>query len=1380
MTGIAPSPTDADWQHQLDRLFERLLAAGGDRYFSNTALEADLQAISKTETAPTNDPISKINWQFLQARVDYEWGDRQTALARLQSCLEFWQTGAGTERWGRIAIIYEHLGWCYREAADWERARHAFSKCLLACERAGRTDAALRRAGALANVLQHLQAWDALQQLTERALHWLGLQPSPLPATTARIFSWQTAAALQQERWREAVQTARSALEALSADTSAPDRTAAGLYHLQLAQAHLHLGEPGLARENWTQAIALEPEPQEREAYCQEFQNLIVSCQACGDPLTAFHLKKALHRYERQVGLRAFVGAMSLPTADAARVPGREGDLEALLQHLLLPCEPNKPLLLYGPHQSGKRSLLDAGLVPTLERQGWRILRVRDCQRWTAELGSALTGQRDRHLIETPQVLWERLQALQASEQQLTVMIFDRLEALKDWPPLCAFLGRCLQDPNLRVVLSLREAALHRALDALQAVGLADLEGLHHLDYLSADRAMAALQALGAAPSASERLVRDLRNDRDVVLPLRLQLAGLQLEEDGFTPQPAAALLERYLGTVVRDCGSDNVDAAWLTFFALTDPGGRSRVRKTEAELARALERHQTGASKNLEVILDIAVAAGVLWQRSELPVLRYELTSPAFVTPGRREGQRICAKITQAKRAQRQNRQQARDLTVIGTSILTTLAVSLVGVWGWQQIIKTRDRPLYDARVRALSAYSRDLARSERPFPALVAALRAARPLQTGQLHPRTLTEPTRLQLAVALHDSLYAARERNQLDGHAGAINAVAVHDNVIVSAGADGSLQLWNADGSLRRTLIAAVERAEVTDDLALLAVAISPDGQSIVAAGADGSLQFWDGDGRSRARTASDSAIHGLAIAPDSQAIAAGTAAGNLELYDANGRLDRRIQAHQAPISDIAFSPDGRWVATASRDKTVKIFNRQGNWQATLRGHRGWVNAVTFGIDSEILATASGDGSIGFWSREGDRLDTLAKPHKGVVTDIAFNPDGEVLASASSDGTIKLWDERGELLQSFASHTDAVSGIAFTSDGKTLASGSRDGSLKIWQPDGARPPSLAAHPREVTSLAFSADGKLMVSTSWDGTIKLWNRTGELLRTLEGHEGVVNRAIFAPNGRTLVSVGIDGSARFWNRRGEAIREIAAHSDWAVAAAFAPDGKVVATAGWDGKIALWNRDGERQQTFAIAPEPGTATKPEKPAATSVAFSPDGELLAAGSSDRRAYLWRRDGTLAHTLKGHRGPVYSVAFSPDGEILATASLDRTIKLWRASDGLELETLQGHHGGVFDATFSPDGQLLATASSDGTVKLWNRDGRELLTLTGDGAPVYAASFTPDSKVLAAANYDGTIALWDLGLESLLARSCTWLEDYRRTHPDPAIRRLCPGQ
>ena len=68
----------------------------------------------------------------------------------------------------------------------------------------------------------------------------------------------------------------------------------------------------------------------------------------------------------------------------------------------------------------------------------------------------------------------------------------------------------------------------------------------------------------------------------------------------------------------------------------------------------------------------------------------------------------------------------------------------------------------------------------------------------------------------------------------------------------------------------------------------------------------------------------------------------------------------------------------------------------------------------------------------------------------------------------------------------------------------------------------------------------------------------------------------------------------------------------------------------------------------------------------------------------------------------------SVAISPNGQILASGSTDTTVKIWHLATGELLNTLTEHSGSVKSVTFSPDGQILASGSADTTIKIWRCD------------------------------------------------------------------------
>ncbi|WP_017716147.1 WD40 domain-containing protein [Kamptonema formosum] len=197
----------------------------------------------------------------------------------------------------------------------------------------------------------------------------------------------------------------------------------------------------------------------------------------------------------------------------------------------------------------------------------------------------------------------------------------------------------------------------------------------------------------------------------------------------------------------------------------------------------------------------------------------------------------------------------------------------------------------------------------------------------------------------------------------------------------------------------------------------------------------------------------------------------------------------------------------------------------------------------------------------------------------------------------------------------------------------------------------------------------------------------------------------------------------------------------DSILAVAFSPDGQLLAASDFAGEIHLWQVAGN-QKLFTL--------KGHISVVRSVAFSPDGRVIATGSDDATVKLWDA-GThqCLRTLQGHTRRISSVAFCPQGNILATGSDDATVKLWEVPTGQCRATLAGHAGRVRGVAFSPDSQTLASASSDKTVKLWDASsGQCLTTLKGHQKSVYAVCYSPNGKHLATGSADKTVKLWDI--------------------------------
>ncbi|MEA5503602.1 serine/threonine-protein kinase [Halotia wernerae UHCC 0503] len=271
-------------------------------------------------------------------------------------------------------------------------------------------------------------------------------------------------------------------------------------------------------------------------------------------------------------------------------------------------------------------------------------------------------------------------------------------------------------------------------------------------------------------------------------------------------------------------------------------------------------------------------------------------------------------------------------------------------------------------------------------------------------------------------------------------------------------------------------------------------------------------------------------------------------------------------------------------------------------------------------------------------------------------------------------------------------------------------------------------------------------------------------QCLHTLTGNSialGSINALSISPDGNTLASSD-NKIIRLWDLNTKKLLvTLSAHSQTVTSVAFSPDGKILATASDDKTIKLW--DFNTFQEIATLCGHSHAVK-------SVAFSPDGQILASGSWDKQVILWDvNTNTEITTLTGHQLQVSSVAFSPQGKLLATTSFDRTIRLWQLKATQQSEgqfqnhpcctllgSLLGHTRAVLAIAFSPDGKILATGSDDNTIKLWEVSTGELITtLLGHSWSVVAIAFTADSETVISASWDKTIKLWRVSTAEELA-------------------------
>jgi len=293
-------------------------------------------------------------------------------------------------------------------------------------------------------------------------------------------------------------------------------------------------------------------------------------------------------------------------------------------------------------------------------------------------------------------------------------------------------------------------------------------------------------------------------------------------------------------------------------------------------------------------------------------------------------------------------------------------------------------------------------------------------------------------------------------------------------------------------------------------------------------------------------------------------------------------------------------------------------------------------------------------------------------------------------------------------------------------------------------------------QVHSLDLSPDGKTVVtagSTAWvDGSeIRLWEAaTGKLVRSHDLRW--CYRAAVTPDGKGLVACGSGyNSVNRWDfATGELLWEERQGQNFCASAlCVSPDSRTVAI-GYDSLRLLDGATGKLVRE--IARRPGSNSL------HSIAFSPDGTLLAA-EDHYEASLWEvGTGRLVRRMEG-KLCVEQVAFTPDGtQLIATPGAKGDVLVWDVATGRQTRTLPGHVGATGTLAISKDGRLVATGGGssaasnlrdgpDHSIKIWElKTGKLLRGLPGHGGTPTGLAFTADSATLVTA--DMTVRFWDV--------------------------------
>lgn len=656
----------------------------------------------------------------------------------------------------------------------------------------------------------------------------------------------------------------------------------------------------------------------------------------------------------------------------------------------------------------------------------------------------------------------------------------------------------------------------------------------------------------------------------------------------------------------------------------------------------------------------------------------------------------------------------------------------------------------------------------------------------------------------------------------GHAeGGVTCVAHGPDGALMATADGDakIKVWEASTSrLLRTIAA--------DSVSVVSLAFAPDGVTLAAGGLDGGVSIWDATTGQKKRfwKAFELRLYGLVFHPrqanlliisgkDGDALTgkqpdvkfwdAANAKPLKQISVAGSVYQLELNAAKNLLAGTSYQEIYVWDATTGEER-LKIKIEKGDYISkpvfTPDGKQ-LIAAVRYATEEDVEdgetkpneETTPVEAAIKVWNTEsGKEVRSIQggpdEEHFKKVIALALSPDGEVLASGGEDTHIILWKlSTGHEIKPLLGNAGYVNGLSFSLDGRRLVSAGADGSVRVWETATDAEVVLLHRAAPAYTAAFSPDGKELIS-GHERAVKLWDlATGGAVRTLRGNDGPVKQVEFSRNGKLLAALDKDVVA-IWERSTLELklRLVPNTLDRRFTAfALSPDARVLVVGSGSDKysfITFWD--------VASATLLGRLTT--QPAQfLSLAFSPNGKLLAGGSNDGGLTLWQLGDasmTITKVVAGSSAEksgfrVGDIITGVDGirfvtgremyrYLVSPAKRGRKVPhVRRGADETDIpyvheddppldfdygpsnpvssQTLPGHRGAIVALAFSNDGDRLASGDAhveSPVVKLWDVKTRsEVRSFAGDGRA--AVGFSPDGKRLAWRS-GGELKLWDV--------------------------------
>ena len=352
----------------------------------------------------------------------------------------------------------------------------------------------------------------------------------------------------------------------------------------------------------------------------------------------------------------------------------------------------------------------------------------------------------------------------------------------------------------------------------------------------------------------------------------------------------------------------------------------------------------------------------------------------------------------------------------------------------------------------------------------------------------------------------------------------------------------------------------------------------------------------------------------------------------------------------------------------------------------------------------------------------------------IRGIAFAPDGKSIAYTSTGSDIVIKDLNGGILVTLPGQGSRYfESITFGPQGKRVAAIDNTGSVKVWELPSKKLLTTIPSSNGPKIVRFSPDGKT-IALGGTGIRILNTSTWQLIKTLKGHISVIYKLAFHPtNSNVLASSSASRSSEIflWDiSKGQASFKFPVKSrSLAPSVAFSPDGKLLAIG--KKELEVWELASQK----IISSHPGFDIDIKE-----VAFYRDNKTILF-TFDNGFALW---DSGAHRLRdivgGHIKNIKRVAVSPSGKYFATANTSTKVLVWNAHTKKLIHILPHKNPNHPTLAFHPNGRELLLEGNYGEARLFDLlSGKLLKTIQLPKGPrnrnPYSMLFSPDGTKLA---------------------------------------------